>query len=103
MPVSLLVQELQHKWSNVSEFQWCQPKLELSNFCWIGLRSIDYYERIMMEEFGINYFDMRDIEKMGIEKVIHKALAILNPHNDKKIHLSFDIDALDPIHAKSTG
>jgi arginase len=103
MPVSLLTRELRQKWPKISELEWCQPKLRLSNFCWIGLRSIDYYERIMMEEFGINYFDMRDIEKMGIEKVAHKALNLLNPNNDKKIHLSFDIDALDPIHARSTG
>lgn len=57
----------------------------------------------MMEQFGINYFDMRDVERMGIDQVINKALNILNPKGDKKIHLSFDIDALDPIHARSTG
>lgn len=57
----------------------------------------------MMEQFGINYFDMRDIERMGIEKVTNRALSIVNPKGDKNIHLSFDIDALDPIHARSTG
>lgn len=57
----------------------------------------------MMEQFGINYFDMRDIERMGIEKVTNRALSIVNPRGDKNIHLSFDIDALDPIHARSTG
>lgn len=104
MPASLLVKELRSDWPVIPELEpWCQAQLSLKNFCWIGLRSIDYFERVMMEKHGINYFDMRDIERMGIEKVVHRALEILNPFGDKKLHVSFDIDALDPIHANSTG
>lgn len=103
MPVSLLVKELRGLWPHVPELDWCRPQMSLKNFCWIGLRSIDYYERGMMERYGINYFDMRDIEKLGIETVIHKALKLINPDNEKKLHVSFDIDALDPIYANSTG
>lgn len=103
MPVSLLVKELRPKWPTIPELEWCRAELSLSNFCWIGLRSIDYFERVMMEENGINYFDMRDIEKMGIEKVIQRALETLNPSGEKKLHVSFDIDALDPLYPNSTG
>jgi arginase len=103
MPVSLLVKELRPKWPTIPELEWCRAEMNLSQFCWIGLRSIDYGERVMMEEFGINYFDMRDIEKMGIEKVIHRALETLNPKGEKQLHVSFDIDALDPLYANSTG
>lgn len=103
MPVSLLVKELRPKWPSLPELEWCRAQLGLSNFCWIGLRSIDYYERIMMEEHGIKYFDMRDIEKLGIHKVVHRAFEFLNPKNEKELHVSFDIDALDPFYATSTG
>lgn len=103
MPVSLLVKELRELWPTVPELEWCQAKLSLKNFCWIGLRSIDYYERVMMEKYCVSYFDMRDIEKMGIDKVVQKALETINPRGDKKLHVSFDIDALDPLHANSTG
>lgn len=103
MPVSLLVKELRPEWPIIPELEWCKAELSLSNFCWIGLRSIDYFERVMMEKYGIKYFDMRDIEKMGIEKVVHRALETLNPNGDKKLHVSFDIDALDPLYANSTG
>ena len=103
MPVSLLVKELRPEWPTIPELEWCNAELSLSNFCWIGLRSIDYFERAMMEKYGINYFDMRDIEKMGIEKVMHRALEILNVNGEKHLHVSFDIDALDPVHANSTG
>jgi arginase len=102
-PCSLLVKELRSEWPTIPELEWCRAELSLSNFCFIGLRSIDYFERIMMEKYGINYFDMRDIEKMGIEKVMHRALEILNPTGEKHLHVSFDIDALDPLHAPSTG
>lgn len=103
MPVSLIVQELRQLWPTIPEFEWCQAQLSLKNFCWIGLRSIDYYERLMMEKYGINYFDMRDIESLGIEKVVQRALEAINPSGDRKLHVSFDIDALDPIYANSTG
>lgn len=103
MPVSLLVKELRPEWPIIPELEWCQAQLSLKNFCWIGLRSIDYYERLMMEKHGVNYFDMRDIERMGIEKVFHLALEAINPKGERKLHISFDIDSLDPIHANSTG
>lgn len=103
MPVSLLVKELRELWPTVPELEWSPAKLSLKNFCWIGLRSIDNEERLMMEKYGANFFDMRDIEKMGIDKVVHRALETINPKGDKKLHVSFDIDALDPLHANSTG
>lgn len=103
MPVSLITNELRSSWPTISELAWCQPQLSLKNFCWIGLRSVDYYERLMMEKYGIKYYDMRDVDKMGIDKVTNEALKAINPDGKKKLHLSFDIDALDPIHAASTG
>jgi arginase len=103
MPASLLVSELRRNWSVVPELEWCPAKLSLTNFCWIGLRSIDFYERVMMEKHGIKYFDMRDIDKMGIDKVTNAALKHINPNGDRKLHVSFDIDALDPLYANSTG
>jgi arginase len=103
MPASLLVKELRSNWPVVPELEWCKPELSLKNFCWIGLRSIDYYERVMMEKHGIKYFDMRDIDKMGIDKVTNAALKHINPSGEKKLHVSFDIDALDPLYANATG
>lgn len=103
MPVSLLVKELRPEWPVIPELEWCRAQMSLKNFCWIGLRSIDYYERKIMEQYGVNYFDMRDIERLGIEKVCQEALLAINPNGERKLHVSFDIDSLDPIHARSTG
>jgi arginase len=103
MPASLLVSELRKNWPTIPELEWCKAELSLKNFCWIGLRSIDYYERVMMENYGIKYFDMRDIDKMGIDKVINSAIKAINPTGERKMHVSFDIDALDPLYACATG
>lgn len=39
----------------------------------------------------------------GIGKVVEMALDYVNPQRDRPIHLSFDVDALDPSVAPSTG
>lgn len=40
---------------------------------------------------------------LGIHDVIHMALNKIDPHNSKSLHVSFDIDVLDPLEAPSTG
>jgi hypothetical protein len=45
---------------------------------------------------------MHDVDKYGISKVVEMALNRVNPGGKLPIHLSFDIDALDPFVAPST-
>jgi arginase len=46
---------------------------------------------------------MHDVDKYGIGKVVEMALDHVNPNRDRVIHLSFDVDALDPSVAPATG
>jgi arginase family enzyme len=46
---------------------------------------------------------MYHVDKFGIGKVVEMALDHVNPNRDRPIHLSFDVDALDPSVAPSTG
>lgn len=39
----------------------------------------------------------------GIHNVFHMALNKIDPHHEKSLHVSFDIDSLDPLEAPSTG
>lgn len=90
---------------------------------------MDRYERLTIEKFGITAFGMEDIERygmcvtikenmyvhyiirriillswlLGIYDVIHMALNKIDPHSSKSLHVSFDIDSLDPLEAPSTG
>ena len=46
---------------------------------------------------------MHEVDKYGIGRVVEMALDAVNPQRDRPIHLSFDVDALDPSVAPSTG
>ena len=51
----------------------------------------------------ITIFTSADVKKQGAREVILKTLQKINPNNDLPIHVSFDIDVIDPKIAKSTG
>ncbi|KYM76674.1 Arginase-1 [Atta colombica] len=103
MPVALLTSELADYWPYLPGMDWQMPILSIRNVAYIGLRSIDRYERLIIEKFGITAYGMEDIERYGIHDVIHMALNKIDCHNSKSLHVSFDIDALDPLEAPSTG
>ncbi|KAL0102917.1 hypothetical protein PUN28_018305 [Cardiocondyla obscurior] len=103
MPVALLTSELADYWPYLPGMDWQIPVLSIRNVAYIGLRSIDRYERLVIEKFGITAYGMEDIERYGIHDVIHMTLNKIDPHNTKSLHVSFDIDVLDPLEAPSTG
>ncbi|KAJ8109573.1 hypothetical protein OPT61_g7358 [Boeremia exigua] len=84
-------------------FGWLKPEHMLSTkkLVYIGLRDIDRGEKKILREHGIKAFSMHDVDRHGIGKVMDMALAWIG--SDTPIHLSFDIDALDPMWAPSTG
>lgn len=87
----------------VPGFDWLKTYLPEHRFCFIGLRDIDDTEAVLMRNSGIHIFSMKDVDRYGIGRVVDMALRAVNPHNDRPIHLSLDIDALDPIFAPGTG
>ncbi len=54
-----------------------------------------------MKQYGIKAFSMHEIDKYGIAKVMEMTFDHLGRKNP--IHLSFDVDALDPTVAPATG
>ncbi|KAJ5674028.1 Arginase [Penicillium macrosclerotiorum] len=84
-------------------FGWLQDEHIVSTrkIVYIGLRDVDRGEKKLLREHGIKAFSMHDIDRHGIGKVVDMALAHIG--NDTPIHLSFDVDALDPQWAPSTG
>jgi hypothetical protein len=99
MPVSFLL----GLGSPVSEFSWVKPALKTDRIVYIGLRDVDAGEKKILKENGIKAFSMTDVDRHGIGKVVEMALDSVNPNRDRPIHLSFDVDALDPTVAPSTG
>lgn len=61
----------------------------------IGIRSVDKEEKTMLKKMGVNFYTMTDIDKRGIQEIISKAAAQLVKSVDA-IHISLDLDGLDP-------
>mmetsp|Transcript_81346 Transcript_81346/g.170072 ORF Transcript_81346/g.170072 Transcript_81346/m.170072 type:complete len:377 (+) Transcript_81346:134-1264(+) len=74
-----------------------------SRMAFIGLRDVDVYERALLRDSGVAVFTMHEVDRWGIGRVVDMALHRVNPHSDRPIHLSFDIDACDPSVAPGTG
>ncbi|KAF9469233.1 arginase [Collybia nuda] len=99
MPVSFLL----GIGSKFSEYAWLKPLLKAERLVYIGLRDVDAGEKRILRENNIKAFSMHEVDKYGIGKVVEMALNHVNPNRDLPIHLSFDVDALDPSVAPSTG
>ena len=84
-------------------FGWLQKEnlFSVNKLVYIGLRDVDRGEKQILREHGIKAFSMHDIDRHGIGRVMEMALAHIG--TDTPIHLSFDVDALDPQWAPSTG
>lgn len=99
MPVSFLL----GLGTKFEEYAWLKPVLKPERLVYIGLRDIDAGEKRILRENNIKVFTMHEVDKYGIGKVVELALDHVNPNRDLPIHLSFDVDALDPSVAPSTG
>ncbi len=67
------------------------------------MRDVDEGEKKILKKLNIKAFSMTEVDKLGMPEVMKQALAHVNPRNDRPIHLSFDIDGVDPYYAPSTG
>ncbi|HEX3670104.1 MAG TPA: arginase [Candidatus Cybelea sp.] len=68
----------------------------------IGLRDVDPLEKELLRELGVKTFTMSDVDKLGMVHVMEEARAIAGAQG-RPIHVSFDMDAIDPSEAPGTG
>ena len=88
---------------NVPGFEWFNPCITKDDIVLIGLRDLDKEERHLLKKNQIKCFTMHDVLKLGINKVVDEAIKYLNKDGDHPIHISFDIDGVDPSIAYGTG
>ena len=67
----------------------------------IGIRSVDEGEKRLVHEQNIEVFDMRCIDEMGMRSAMELALALVDANTH--LHVSFDVDFLDPDIAPGVG
>ncbi|HDP2765476.1 TPA: arginase [Staphylococcus aureus] len=73
------------------------------NIVLIGMRDLDKGEREFIKDHNIKTFTMSDIDKLGIKEVIESTIEYLKSRNVDGVHLSLDVDALDPLETPGTG
>jgi arginase len=77
------------------------PALEPTAFRQIGIRSVDEGERQFVRRAGLEVFDMRYIDEMGMRHTMEAALAGMDENTH--LHISFDVDFLDASFAPGVG
>lgn len=67
----------------------------------IGIRSVDYGEKLLVREANVGIYDMRRIDEDGMKRVMEQALDGVDENTH--LHVSFDVDFLDPGIAPGVG
>lgn len=76
-------------------------KLNPKNIVLIGARDLDEGERSLIKELGIKVFTMHEVDLLGMSAIIEQTLQYLS--DVEAIHLSLDLDALDPNECPGVG
>ncbi len=79
-----------------------ERKVNPENICFVGCRDLDPGEKKLMHEAGVTVFTVSDIDRMGFAEVVKKVKLFFKTRVDV-VHISFDMDALDPSIAPGTG
>ena len=77
------------------------PAIEASQVRQIGIRSVDAGEKRLVHQAGLEVFDMRYIDEMGMRHTMEQALKGVDENTH--LHVSFDVDFLDPEIAPGVG
>ncbi|XP_053495601.1 arginase-1 [Ictalurus furcatus] len=102
-PMSYLIRELCTKIPVLPNFSWIKPCIAAQDVVYIGLRDVDPEEHHILKHLGIKTFSMTEVDSLGIAKVMEQMCDHIFSKIKKPIHLSYDIDALDPSVAPATG
>jgi arginase len=77
-------------------------KVDPHNVCFVGTRDLDPGEKIVMKKAGVTVFTMSDIDRQGFPSILQQITSFFKKNVDV-IHVSFDMDVLDPMFAPGTG
>lgn len=78
-------------------------KIKAENIIIIGGRSIDDGERVLIKKRGIKVYTMHEIDRLGMTHVMEETLRYFKTQQVDGLHLSLDLDALDPLYTPGVG
>jgi arginase len=77
------------------------PMPSVTRAALIGIRSLDSGERALIDEIEVRVYTMNEVDRLGMERVVGEALEFLA--GAPFLHLSLDLDAVDPMFAPGVG
>ena len=80
---------------------WPLPAVDPARVALVGVRSLDPGERELLRRLDARVFTMHDIDRNGIERAMREALEHVG--GASFVHLSLDLDVVDPVHAPGVG
>jgi arginase len=98
MPLAIL---LGHGYPELVAVGGSQPTLQPKDVVMIGVRDLDSGERQRLRESGMTVYTMRDIDEKGMGAIAAEALVKLR--HKTRLHVSLDIDSLDPQASPGAG
>lgn len=78
------------------------PMVDPIDIYQVGIRSVDLHEKQLVMDAGVVTYDMRRIDEIGMREAMHQILQDVED-KDAFIHVSFDVDSLDPTIAPGVG
>jgi arginase len=80
-----------------------QSRLDLANVVYVGLRNVDPGERALLRDSEAGLYSMERIDALGVDEVVAGTVARLRDRGVEHVHVSFDLDVLDPTIMPGTG
>lgn len=99
MPLAVSLGIGHEKLTNIAGYA---PKIKPEHVVIIGARDLDPGERELIKETGMKVFTMHEIDRLGMTYVMEEAIKHVSNGTDG-VHLSLDLDALDPHDAPGVG
>jgi arginase len=84
-----------------AQLGWGERSIDPHRVVLFGTRTLDPGERITIRELGVRMFTMSEIDQRGVKPCLDEAVTLLSGPGG--IHISFDIDAVDPLEAPGVG
>jgi len=78
---------------------WRERHLDPARLILFGIRNLDPGERVLLRQLGVRVFTMSEIDQVGVPAAAREILQLL----PGPIHLSVDMDAMDPLEAPGVG
>ena len=98
MPLAALLGQEPNELASIGSPQSVSP----AHTVLLGIRNLDEQEKGKIRASGVHIFTMKDIDREGIAIIAERAIAIASKGTGG-IHVSFDMDAVDPMYAPGVG